>query len=123
MDCLFNGELEDRILELKNANHFLGSKRPCKRASPPHRVEQRLGLQPDQRFPYRRLTDPQAIGQLADDELLARRAYGVATSHRYDRAAIPVATGIGTAGQADTARDDPAARRYADETNPEALRV
>src|ERR1043165_9499463 len=71
MDCLFNGELENRILELKNANHFLGSKRPCKKASPRHRVEQRLGLQPDQGFPYRRLADPQAIGQLADDELLA----------------------------------------------------
>jgi hypothetical protein len=71
MDCLFNGELEDCILELKNANHFLGSERPCKKASPRHRVEQRLALQPDQSFPYRRLADLQAIGQLADDELLA----------------------------------------------------
>jgi hypothetical protein len=29
-------------------------------------------LQPDQGFPYRRWADPQAFGQLADDELLAR---------------------------------------------------
>src|ERR1044072_1758320 len=72
MDRLFNGELEDRILELKNANHFLGFERPCKKAAPRHRVEQRFGLQPDQGFPYRRLADPGAIGQLADTELLAR---------------------------------------------------